>query len=814
MTPTSETPSQTPTPSVTPTPSLPSEYLKIIMGGLFQNFNGKLRNRLVQLDEIGNEDVSFYTNLGTAFNGQVNTTNRQSDGKILVGGNFLELNGNARNRMTRLNSDGTEDTAFYTNMGTAFNQTVNSIKEQSDGKILVGGNFVTFNGASRVRLLRLNSDGTEDSAFYTNIGTGFDVAVNHVNQQSDGKILVGGSYITFNGNTRNRLVRLNSDGTEDTAFYTNMGTAFDGLINDTFIQSDGKILVGGNYSTFNGNTTNDLVRLNSDGTEDTAFTTNLGTGCTGQVYVVKVQSDGKILVGGSMSQFNGNIRNGLIRLNSDGTEDTSFYTNLGSGFTNTSVVFDVEIQSDGKILVGASFTLLNGVSRLYAVRLNSDGTLDTAFYSNMGTSFDNTIRTILIHSNTVPPVTPTPTPSITPSLSPTPSVTPTSGLPPTPTPTPSTTPGVPQSINIGGTFTTFNGNTRNRMFQLNNDGTEDTAFYANMGTGFSSSVNAIVTQPDTKIIVAGAFTGFNSNVRRRLVRLNSDGTEDTAFYTNLGSGITSGDVATVCLQSDGKIVIGGASFTFNGNTRNRIFRLNSDGTEDTAFYTNLGGFPNNTVNIIVQQSDGKLLVGGVFTQFPSGITRNRLVRLNSDGTEDSAFYTNMGTAFGGLINDIRIQSDGKIVVVGGFTTFNGNTRNRILRLNSDGTEDTAFYTNLGSGFGTTPSDLAIQSDGKILVGGSFTTFNGNARNRLLRLNSDGTEDTAFYTNMGTAFNSQISNVQVQNDGKIVLVGVFTTFNALTRNRLVRLNSDGTEDTAFYTNLGTGVSGNPSVISFS
>jgi uncharacterized delta-60 repeat protein len=808
-----------------------------------------------------------------------------------MGGTFTDFKGNTRNRLLQLDENGNEDTAFYTNMGTAFDTSVYSIKEQSNGKILVGGNFTTFNGASRVRLLRLNSDGTEDSAFYTNIGTGFDFAVNHVNQQSDGKILVGGNYITFNGNTRNRLVRLNSDGTEDTAFYTNMGTAFNSYISDTFIQSDGKIVVGGNYQSFNGNTTNDLVRLNSDGTEDTAFTTNLGTGFTGIVYVVEVQSDGKILVGGLMSQFNGNIRNGLIRLNSDGTEDTSFYTNLGSGFTNNNIVYDVKVQSDGKILVGGHFTKFNGLTRLYSVRLNSDGTEDTVFYSNISPSFNNRIRTILIHSNAVPPVTPTPTPSLTPSSSETPSITPSetpsitptpsetpsitpsetpsltpsssetptptpsetpsitpsetpsitptpsetpsltpssSEIPnvtpsetptltptPTPTPTPSTTPSTAQNMIIGGSFTTFNGNTRNRMFKLNSNGTEDTSFYTNLGSGFTNNlVNFISKQSDGKFVIAGGFTSFNGNTRNRLLRLNSDGTEDTAFYTNTGTGIGNNSASQCKIQSDGKIIFIGNFTTLNGNTRNYIFRLNSDGTEDTSFYTNLGTLSGGIGVCVEIQSDGKILVGGSFTTL-NGNSRNRLIRLNSDGTEDTAFYTNLGTGFASAPQDIKVQSDGKIVVGGIFTTFNGNTRNKLVRLNSDGTEDTSFYTNLGTAFGVTgqPTDMAIQSDGKILVGGGFVTFNGNSRLRLLRLNSDGTEDTAFYTNLGTAFNGQMNFILVQSDGKIVVCGTFTTFNGASRLRLIRLNSDGTEDSSFYTNLGTGVGASPNAISF-
>jgi uncharacterized delta-60 repeat protein len=353
---------------------------------------------------------------------------------------------------------------------------------------------------------------------------------------------------------------------------------------------------------------------------------------------------------------------------------------------------------------------------------------------------------------------------------------------------------------VGGAFTTFNGNTRNRLTRLNSDGTEDTSFYTNLGTAFNSNANSIYVQSDTKILVGGNYNIFNGNTRNFLIRLNSDGTEDTSFYTNLGT--LSGTINSVNVQSDGKILVGGAFTTLNGNTRNRLTRVNSDGTEDTSFYSNLGTAFNNQVYPIAIQSDGKILVGGQFTQL-NGNTRNRLLRLNSDGTEDTSFYMNLGTGFSSTVVSIDVQSDGKILVGGGFTGFNGNTRNFLIRLNSDGTEDSAFYTNMGTAFGGLINDIRIQSDGKILVGGNFTTFNGNTRNRLLRLNSDGTEDTTFYTNLGTGFVSNVSDINIQSNGKIVIGGLFGTFNGNTRNRLVRLNSDGTEDTSFYTNLGTG-----------
>ena len=336
-----------------------------------------------------------------------------------------------------------------------------------------------------------------------------------------------------------------------------------------------------------------------------------------------------------------------------------------------------------------------------------------------------------------------------------------------------------------------------RLFE---SGSEDTTFNANLGTGFNSSVNAIAYQPsDGKILVGGAFTTFNGATRNILMRLNPDGTEDTAFTTALGSTFQTlfpsgyGALRSIVVQPDGKILIGGR-FTYYDGTSNHdcILRLNSNGTSDTTFNTNIGsGMNAGSIMFVTQmivQSDGKILVCGDFTTF-KGLTRNYLIRLNSDGTEDTAFYTNLGTSFElvpNSVNTIGLQGDGKIVVGGAFSTFKGVARNRLVRLNSDGTEDTAFYTNLGSGFNAAVNAIGVQSDGRLLVGGLFTTLNATTRNYIVRLTHEGVVDANYYTNMGTAFNGGINSIVLflGNPEFSFIAGAFTSFNGTTRNRIV------------------------------
>jgi uncharacterized delta-60 repeat protein len=340
----------------------------------------------------GTEDTAFYTSLGSGFNGDVRTTAIQADGKLLVSGDFTTFNGNTRNRLVRLNADGTEDTAFSANLGTGFDGYILATSIQTDGKIVVGGFFTSFNGNTRNGLVRLNANGTEDTAFYTNLGTGFNSAVFTTSIQTDGKIVVGGNFTNLNGTSRNYLVRLNSNGTIDTAFSTNLGAGFNAMIYTTSIQADGRIVVGGAFDQFNSTSRKYLVRLNSNGTIQTSFSSSLGSGFNGAILKTSIQTDGRILVGGMFTALNGTTRNGLVRLNTNGTIQTSFSSSLGSGFNNP--VWAISTQPDGKILVGGQFTALNGITRNRFVRLNANGTVDTAFSTNLGTGFDGVIDII------------------------------------------------------------------------------------------------------------------------------------------------------------------------------------------------------------------------------------------------------------------------------------------------------------------------------------------------------------------------------------------------------------------------------------
>ncbi|MBU1721070.1 MAG: T9SS type A sorting domain-containing protein, partial [Bacteroidetes bacterium] len=223
------------------------------------------------------------------------------------------------------------------------------------------GDFTQFNGVSNKYLIRLNSNGTVDTTFQ--MGTGFNDKVSRVIIQPDGKILVSGNFTSYNGTTRRRIARINTDGSLDATF--NPGSGFDYTVRTIALQADGKIIAGGYFSSFNGSTNNGLIRLNSDGTKDNSF--DIGTGFDFYIYEILVQPDGKIVLGGDFEHYNGTIQSKIMKLYPDGTIDESF--DPGSGFSYKN--YSLALQPDGKIIAGGDFTSYNMTSVNHLVRINN-----------------------------------------------------------------------------------------------------------------------------------------------------------------------------------------------------------------------------------------------------------------------------------------------------------------------------------------------------------------------------------------------------------------------------------------------------------
>lgn len=322
------------------------------------------------LDENYNPDYSITAdppnNSVPGANNMIFSTALQADGKCLIAGDFTAYNTISRNRIARVNTDGTHDASF--NPGGGADEFISSIALAS-GNIVIGGGFTSFDGQSRYHVAQLDANGALDASF--NPGLGADDTVWAVAVQADGKVLIGGEFNSVNGFPRAHIARLNSDGSVDQSF--NPTNTLNAAVQAIAVAPDGTIYVGGDFTLAGAFSRNAIARLKADGTLDTTFDPR--TGANGSVYSLALQTDGKLLIGGSFDVVDLRGRNNIARLNSDGTLDTAFDPGRGANDS----VYAIKLVPGGRILIGGVFTSVSDTRRVGLARLFPDGTVDTSF---------------------------------------------------------------------------------------------------------------------------------------------------------------------------------------------------------------------------------------------------------------------------------------------------------------------------------------------------------------------------------------------------------------------------------------------------
>ncbi|MCS6930069.1 MAG: T9SS type A sorting domain-containing protein [Saprospiraceae bacterium] len=678
-------------------------------------------------------DVGF--DAGKGFSpAKIRTMLRLPDGKILVGGEFTHFDGELRSVLLRLHADGTVDKTFT--HGGVLSGEVRALARQSDGKILLGGNFLVNNGAKGRHITRLNPDGSLDESF---VPTWPDGPVDAVTLMPNGRIVIAGDFLRVANMKAHRIARLNPNGSLDMAF--DSGSGVSGRIYAMRPLADGRLIIAGFISSYNGVNVDQIGRVLPNGAWDPTF--HVSKVLSGVVYSIDLQPDGKIIVGG---RIYADLAQSIGRLNPDGTIDKTF--KAGTGFNRD--VLGVALQPDGKILVCGDFDLYDGqVATGRIARLNADGSLDSGFDFNA--EFNGPVQAMALQED--------------------------------------------GKIVVAGDFSYYGGvYYRRTLARLNPNGTLDES-YQHRPIGFDSDVFRMAIQPDGKIVVVGSFGHFYDKRRSRIARLNPDGTLDETFGSNVvGSGF---DLSprSIAIQPDGKILLAGPFFSYGPQLAMHTVRLNADGTRDSTF--DVGFKWENFVHTISLQPDGKIIAGGEFLAF-GNVPRRGIARLNSNGTLDLTFNPGSGFDGGWGVYLTELQSDGKILAVGSFTSFDGKPANYIARLNQNGTLDETFSPPAGG-----PNDLvyalALQPDGKILISGDFTQYGNLSQPRLARLNADGTLDNTFQ--VGSGLNMGATSIVVEPDGKIIIAGNFTSYNGTPVRRIARLNPNGTLDPTFNTGQG-------------
>jgi len=703
----------------------------------------------------GDVDLSF--DPGSGVNGFVWAVVAQPDGKLLIGGQFTTVRGLSRTNVARLNADGSGDATF--DPGANYDS-VNCLALQADGKVLVGGSFIGYaidefgNGYEFQDwgVTRLNANGSRDGTF-TPASVPFGILA--VASQPDGKVLMGGNFVSINGTNRSGIARLEANGNLDSSFDPGTGIfGYPGGVHAITVQPDGKVLIGGGFTAFNGTQRGGLARLHANGSLDDTFDPGTGFSSPNSVYTfsIALQPDGKMLVGGTFTGFNGTNRNGIARLNANGSLDLSFNPGAGVADAPSSYygvgVKSVVMQPDGKVLIGGDFNTVNGANRIGIARLNVNGGLDPGF--NPGTFVLGGYGTsVALQSD-------------------------------------------------GKVFIAAN-----RIRRLNTDGSADGGFDPGLGVNMSPS---LALQSDGKLLLGGdgdqraLICGTN---RHGSARLNANGSVDNAFSPggfapnigDLGFAYDERQITAMTAQPDGRVLVAALHYIYFScddlgcltGYRFSITRHHADGSRDLNFEPTVQEFsyPNmEFVNALGTQSDGKILVGGRFASI-KGANRSGLARLNAGGSLDGSFIGEV--PFPHTISVVVAQPNGKILIV----STDGGNHGGLSRFNADGSPDLGFNTGTISGDNPGPyptiRSVLLQPDGRVLIGGSFTNVNGTTRNGIARLNADGGLDSGF--NPGTGANAEVVFIALQPDGKVLLSGRFTTVNGVVRPSVARLIGD-------------------------
>lgn len=789
---------------------------KYVIGGGFttyyNNSSAYTSNRLIRLNTDGTVDDTFNISFnedcyGGGFNDTVYTLEIQSDGKILVGGAFTNFDRNGGcgtyNRIIRLNSDGSRDTTF--NTGDGFNNDVYDIHVQPNGKILVGGDFYEYNGTVAYKIVRLNSNGSLDSSFL--IGDDnvlFNNYVNVIELQSDGKILVGGYFTTYGNVSQNYITRLNTNGTLDTTFQ--IGNGFNDEVMTLALQSDGKIIVGGYFDSFDNNDlfSGKIVRLDSNGTLDTLF----GHGLNNQVHSLAIQSDGKILVGGYFSVHiidNDNVVyvHKLVRFNSDCSFDYSFYFDEETIF-NDGVEY-ITILEDDNILVGGFFNNFDGPDPLiypfnYFGRLLNSISVYPYTYTVEACAQPLMDETITYVVGSMTPLEFETTYSFQ-SLQ-NPSITVCGFIIDT----------YPSNI-IDYVMVNTYINCDDAYISNYKLVTLEDCLFADTEQLFPVWVVDNKYNVGDILYVDIVLDGEGRYFSKFAAQITSiDETWDVPFpissylpaityttYSSCEEAIETNGllyVALDCITEDAIFPL--IHKSYNDNTS--LLIPNGDNNVKTLVdylpsgpsYLISGGTPEiySTIEFTGSEIYDSLCEEGLSKISPKGVLNPFFL--------DGGFS---GGQNGPLVYTTIEQPDGKILVGGNFEDYDGTTVNNFMRLNSDGTLDETFIV---GGFNTDGyvRAIALQPDGKILVGGNFTDYDGYNVGRFIRLNSDGSNDETF--TFSTEFNDTVRAIAVQRDGKIVVGGDFNYYYDFYCPQIVRLNSDGTPDSTFV--MGEGFDG--------
>ncbi len=571
----------------------------------------------------------------------------------------------------------------------------------------------------------------------------------------------------------NRSARYTTDGTIDVNFFSSMGSGFNGTVNTVVHDpSTYKIYVGGSFNIYNGVSRPYIARLNLDGSLDTTFALT-GTGLNNAVFAIAIDSsNSKVYVGGAFSAYNGSGTNAnrLLRLNYDGSLDSTFTTGIGPNNNVNSIAFE---NGSGRIYIGGAFTQFSGTTKNYFARINPDGTLDSAYASG---SPNSSVQKIVLDF-------------------------------------------VNFKAYLAGSFTSYAGIARKYVAKVDlTNGALDTGMVP-LGSAFNLAVKDIDADFSSgKLYVAGAFTSYNGVPAPYLLRLNADGSLDSTF-TQPGSGLNS-PVNSIYFDANmGKLYAGGAFTRFDKVEVNRVMRFNLDGSRDL-YFAESGSGPKDSINGLAFDSTNQFLyVGGLFTGFVTN-TQAALELINSDSNLISGFNATLVGHRGGLrllgtynrIESLSVgqNADSLSLSQSLLQIAPGSNYNRLQKVKLGGllTSGSASYGLLLEGNGNFLSDISIFNIGDTTgMNSGMKIEDGASANVMVGALISGTANAGIEfggSSTNPSNNNIIYNVTTVNNtyNGLFMTGVMN--NNLIHN-FISINTD--KGIQSQSGTGTGSSGN-------
>lgn len=700
---------------------------KIVIGGAFTTYNGAKANKMARLNVDGKIDKSFSAGLGT--DGTINTIAVQPNFKMIIAGDFTSYNGYEANKIARVNANGSFDRTF--NSGVGANNAITKVLIQPDGKIIVAGLFTTYNDKPVKGLVRLNKNGSIDKTFNAALTDSL-VSIHQIAMCPDGKLIIAGKAKNFFGDMRNFIdaLRLNNDGTRDYSFNEcrySVGDLYP-KINSIGLESDGNILLAGtnedgsSSSPYHGL----LMRFNTKGEM-------LNLMGTFWINSLALQTDGKILALGFDNPDWGIIKRVVVRMNQDLTVDSTFELKDSKVYVDPSEcsIETFAVQNNGKLVIGGNFFEMNGLGCGNIARLNTNGGFDDTFNQHKGSNG-----------------------------------------------------GIFASVKqddgkliIGGEFSKFNNELSSNIARLKKDGDIDPSF--DIGSGVNGKIYSIALLPSGKILIGGDFTSYNGKACGNIARLCANGHFDKSFKTTFD-----GIVRKIILDKNNNVLVGGDFSNVNNVHRVAFARLSEDGTLDTAFQPLIEDI--GTVYDCNISSDDKIYIAINYKNTPELYLNPKVNRLNNDGTTDYSFQHADG--YYTEISSIALTNENKLLVAGfGHYTVPSffPSRGIIARFKEDGEIDSTFnYKPLEQYLDKKVRTITLLYNGGILIGGDFGVDKINL-NHIAMLEKDGDINFDFVGNA----NGNIYSSTITDNNKILIGGIFSEYNSSVRNGLARVSFD-------------------------